>query len=87
MTDARHPTLEECKAAGRGPEDAQGNTDTPEERARFESYMRGHCWEVGVYLHAETGYDTVFVRCIYGVWRDRGSLPTTYGAKPDGPAQ
>lgn len=79
----RHPTLGECRAAGRGPENFPGKPfevgglpDTPEERARFEAYMGGHCWEVGKYHAAKRAYDTNFVRCCYGVWRDRGSLPT-----------
>lgn len=76
----REPTLEECFAAGRGPEQKSGEfnegglPNTPEERMRFEEYMRGHCWEFGGYDHAKKCYDTVFVRMMYGVWRDRGSL-------------
>lgn len=73
------PTLEECFAAGKGPEQTGtflegGLSNTPEERARFEAYMRGHCWEVGNYDDAERAYDTVIVRMLYGVWRDRGLL-------------
>jgi len=80
-SDTRHPTLAECESAGRGPEnypEAGGLPDTAKERARFEAYMRGHCWDVGKYVIAEECYDTVFVRCLYAVWRDRGALPTVY---------
>lgn len=81
----RHPTIGECEKAGVGlylheREDGTaykgGLPDTPEERARFEAYMRGHCWAVGTYDPAQHCYDTSFVRCAYGVWRDRGALPT-----------
>ena len=81
----RHPTLAECEAAGRGPENYLGKhfevgglPATKEERARFEAYMRGHCWSVGHYVDAEGCYDTTFVRCLFGVWRDRGALPTVW---------
>jgi hypothetical protein len=84
---ARHPTLEECEKAGRGPDNwvgkpySSGNLpDTPEERARFEAYMRGHCWYVGEYDEELRIYE-VGVRQLYGVWRDRGSLPTIHGAR------
>lgn len=79
----RHPTIGECEKAGVGlylheREDGTaykgGLPDTPEERARFEAYMRGHCWAVGTYDPAQHCYDTSFVRCAYGVWRDRGAL-------------
>lgn len=79
----RHPTLEECETAGRGPSNYPGKEfesgglpDTPDERARFEAYMRGHCWQVGKYDESLRCYDTVGVRMLYGVWRDRGALPT-----------
>ncbi len=82
----RHPTLAECEAAGVGKmRDADGNVrvvglpDTPEERARFEAYMRGHCWGVGGYEEVAHHYDTMMVRMLYGVWRDRGGLPTVGG--------
>ena len=81
----RHPTLAECEAAGRGPENYPGKPfevgglpATKEERARFEVYMRGHCWDVGRYVSADECYDTTFVRCLFGVWRDRGTLPTVW---------
>ena len=81
----RHPTLDECGAAGMGPTYMPGHgytegglKDTPEERERFEAYMRGHCWDVGDYDDAKHCYDTVGVRMLYGVWRDRGALPTTW---------
>jgi hypothetical protein len=95
----RHPTLAECEAAGRGPENYPGKPlevgglpATKEERARFEAYMRGHCWDVGHYVDADECYDTTFVRCLWGVWRDRGALPTVWpnvGAKLEttGPKQ
>lgn len=75
----REPTLEECFAAGKGPGQADtfregGLSNTPEERARFESYMRGHCWGTGRYDDTQQCYDTTFVRMLYGVWRDRGLL-------------
>lgn len=80
---ARHPTLAECEEAGRGPYNCPGLPyqvgglpDTDDERARFEAYMRGHCWEVGNYDEAARCYVSTFVRCLYGVWRDRGALPT-----------
>lgn len=83
----RHPTIEECEAAGRGPYKSGdtvfhegGLPDTPEERERFEAYMRGHCWAVGNYIEAQRSYDTTFVRCCYGVWRDRGALPTIFAS-------
>lgn len=81
----RHPTLAECEAAGRGPENYPGKPfevgglpATKEERARFEAYMRGHAWDVGHYVSADECYDTTFVRCLFGVWRDRGALPTVW---------
>jgi len=84
-SDPRHPTLAECEAAGRGPKnypcklfEEGGLPDTEKERARFEAYMRGHCWDVGKYVSIEKCYDTVFVRCLFGMWRDRGALPTVY---------
>lgn len=88
MAEPRHPTLEECEAAGRGPYncpgkpyDAGGLPDTPDERSRFEAYMRGHCWSIGEgYDEAQRIYPPG-VRQLYGIWRDRGSLPTTYGVK------
>ena len=73
-----HPTLAECEAAGRGPGLGNGEgglPDTPEERARFEAYMRGHCWDFGRYDEGKRCYETVLVRMLYGVWRDRGALP------------
>lgn len=82
---SRHPTLAECEAAGRGPENYPGKPfevgglpATKEERARFEAYMRGHAWDVGHYVSADECYDTTFVRCLFGVWRDRGALPTVW---------
>ena len=81
----RHPTLEECKAAGSGPTYMPGTKyasgglpDTPDERARFAAYMAGHCWEIGKYSESLRAYDSMQVRCLYGVWRDRGSLPTVW---------
>jgi hypothetical protein len=81
----RHPTLAECHKAGRGPDncpgdpyDSGGLPDTPEERERFEAYMLGHHWDCGKYDKELRCYDTVLVRCLYGVWRDRGSLPTVW---------
>lgn len=83
----RHPTLDECKIAGRGPDNYPGSPynsgglpDTPEERERFEAYLQGHCWYAGIYDEEIRAYDTVTVRCLYGVWRDRGALPTVWGA-------
>jgi hypothetical protein len=77
----QHPTIEQCRAAGRGPENGPGLPynvgglpDTPEERARFEAYMQGHCWEAGPYNEAERSYSFSITRCLYGVWRDRGAL-------------
>ena len=85
MSTARHPTLAECEVAGAGPEYRPsvgyregGLPNTPDERCRFEAYMRGHCWDVGVFDTKTNSYDTTFVRCAYGVWRDRGSLPTVF---------
>lgn len=74
------PTIEQCFAAGKGPEQSPGTfregglPNTPDERARFEAYMRGHCWHFGKYDEAKRGYDETVVRMLYGVWRDRGSL-------------
>jgi hypothetical protein len=73
------PTIEQCFAAGKGPEQSDtfregGLPNTPEERARFEAYMRGHCWDIGGYDESIQGYDTTLVRMLYGVWRDRGLL-------------
>lgn len=92
LSAARHPTLQECEAAGRGPSNYPGKPyesgglpDTPEERARFEAYMKGHCWKVSAYNEQERSYGDVSTRCFYGVWRDRGALPTVWtesGAKP-----
>ena len=84
----RHPTVEECEAAGRGPDngpgkpfDSGGLPDTPEERARFEAYMRGHCWGLSNYDEALRSYPNTFERMLYGVWRDRGALPTVWPTK------
>ena len=55
-----------------------GLPNTDDERLRFEAYMRGHCWDVGTFDTKTNSYDTTFVRCAYGVWRDRGSLPTIF---------
>ena len=78
----RHPTLVECHDAGAylmGKGYSEGGLpNAAEERARFEAYMRGHCWDVGKFDVATNSYDTVHVRCLYGVWRDRGSLPTVW---------
>lgn len=92
LSAARHPTLQECEAAGRGPSNYPGKPyesgglpDTPEERARFEAYMKGHCWKVSAYNEQERSYGDVSTRCFYGLWRDRGALPTVWtesGAKP-----
>jgi len=78
---ARHPTLEECEKAGIGPVNVPGKgysegglPNTAEERARFEAYMRGHCWDFGAFDAKTNSYDTVEVRRLYGVWRDRGWL-------------
>lgn len=83
--EQRHPTLAECEAAGRGPENYPGKPfkvgglpATNDERERFEAYMRGHCWDVGHYLDTDECYDTPFVRCLFGLWRDRGALPTVW---------
>lgn len=83
MSRPRHPTIEECKKAGMGREFIPGEgysegglPNTEDERNRFEAYMRGHCWDVGNYDNERHCYDTVLVRMLYGVWRDRGSLPT-----------
>lgn len=76
----QEPTEKECEAAGRGPMPAGfgfkegGLSDTPQERKRFEAYMRGHCWSIGEYDAVLRAYDTVLVRMLYGVWRDRGAL-------------
>lgn len=82
----RHPTIDECYAAGKGPEwrpnmahPEGGLPNTQEERARFEAYMRGHCWDFGKFDEETRSYDTVMVRMLYGVWRDRGALPTVAG--------
>jgi hypothetical protein len=78
-------TVDECYAAGRGPDNYPGKPfssgglpDTPEERERFEAYMRGHCWAVGEY-DAKLGiYEEMTARCLYGLWRDRGAMPTIW---------
>ncbi len=81
----RHPTIAECEEARRGPYNcpglpyqAGGLPDTAEERARVEAYMRGHCWDAGKYDEVAHCYDGMFVRRLYGVWRDRGALPTVW---------
>jgi len=74
----RRPTIDECRAAG----ERAGLPDTPDERERFEAYIRGHCWYVGPYDHASSAYFNVHVRCLYGVWRDCGKLLTTADATP-----
>lgn len=86
----RHPTVEECEAAGRGPDngpgkpfDSGGLPDTPEERARFEAYMRGHCWGLSTYDDELRAYPNTVERMLYGVWRDRGALPTVWPTKGD----
>ena len=74
------PTIAECEKAGRGPEQVSGkfteggSPNTLPERQRFEAYMRGHCWDAGNYDEQKRCYDTVMVRMLYGVWRDRGAL-------------
>lgn len=87
---ARHPTLDECEKAGIGPVNAPGKgysegglPNTAEERARFEAYMRGHCWDFGTFDAKTNSYDTVDVRRLYGVWRDRGWLAMK-AAQPNG---
>ena len=65
-----HPTTEECEAMGRN----GGLPDTPEERTRFEAYMRGHSWEPGPYDGKKGCYWETVPRMLYGVWRDRGAL-------------
>jgi hypothetical protein len=77
----RDPTVEECERAGKGPMPLYNGTysegglpNTPQERERFEAYMRGHCWDVGKYNESQQAYDSVSVRMLYGVWRDRGAL-------------
>lgn len=85
----REPPLEECYRAGKGPSQVPGEyhegglPDTADERARFEEYMRGHCWEFGGYDQTKRCYDTVFVRMLYGVWRDRGAMSAALLAKVD----
>lgn len=81
-----HPTIEQCEAAGRGPDngpdkrfDEGGLPNMPEERARFEAYMRGHCWRA-VFDPATNSYDDMPARICYGVWRDRGALATAQQA-------
>lgn len=81
----RHPTISECYEAGKGPQwvpnmanPEGGLPNTLEERERFEAYMRGHCWDFGRFDPATNSYDTTMVRMLYGVWRDRGALPTTW---------
>lgn len=83
----RHPTDAECYAAGKGPGiDTNGKfhegglPDTPDERARFEAYMNGHCWYVFPYDEELKSYSEIDTRRLYGVWRDRGSLPTCAAA-------
>jgi len=88
------PTIDECFAAGKGPPVVGSKfregfvPDTPDERARFEAYMKGHCWDVGTYDADKGCYDTVGVRQLYGVWRDRGylcrgaPLPSTHTVIP-----
>ena len=86
----REPTLEECFAAGKGPEHVAGEfhegglLDTADERARFEAYMRGHCWDFGKYDSAIRAYDTGLVRMLYGVWRDRGAISSATLSKLEG---
>lgn len=77
----RHPTLAECEAAGRGPVYKKGDEcnegglpNTPKERERFEAYMTGHCWHVDGYDAKHQCYETISVRQLYVVWRDRGAL-------------
>lgn len=87
------PSLEACEAAGRGPEQHRlpgaaysegGFSDTPEERARFEAYMRGHCWGHGPYDAEKGCYSDVLTRMLYGVWRDRGGLCAGHALNPKG---
>jgi hypothetical protein len=76
---SRHPTIEECERAGNG----YGifTPDTPAERHRFEAYMRAHSWDYGAYDKKSKCYAHVSVRMLYGVWRDRGALPTVWEEK------
>lgn len=76
----RHPTLAECymAGAGKGTTDSKdgGLPDTEEERGGFSEYMRGHCWARGQYDYSRGCYQDVQTRMLYGIWRDRGALPT-----------
>ena len=81
----RHPTLIECDAAGRGPGyidvvgfQEGGLPDTLAERKRFKAYVRAKGWDVGRYDAAISRFDSSFVRSLYCIWRDRGSLPTVF---------
>ena len=80
----RHPTLAECEAAGHSPayKDCEysegGLPDTPEERERFETYMTGKGWYFGGFDTKKHWYDSISIRQLYHVWRDRGALPTIW---------
>jgi hypothetical protein len=53
---------------------ANGAPHSEFERALYEGYMRGHCWEVGEWLPAKEQYADLSSRMTFAVWRDCAAL-------------
>lgn len=53
---------------------AKGSPHSEQERALFEAYMRGHCWQAGEWDAKLGCYADVHTRMLFGVWRDRAAL-------------
>lgn len=53
---------------------AKGSPHSEQERALFEAYMRGHCWQFGEWDAKLGCYSDMGTRMLFGVWRDRAAL-------------
>lgn len=53
---------------------ATGAPHNEHERLRYEAYMRGHCWQVGVWNADKVAYDDMTNRMLFAVWRDRAAM-------------
>lgn len=53
---------------------ATGAPHNEQERLRYESYMRGHCWQVGVWNADKRHYEDMTNRMLFAVWRDRAAM-------------
>ena len=52
----------------------KGAPHSETERMLFESYLRGHCWQVGTWDVKNNGYTDMDTRRLFAMWRDRASL-------------